>query len=87
MNIKKLKEIIKDLPDNMIVIADGEYGYGTGIGNAYVSEKVFLDEEDASKPKDVLCMSIDSYIFESEDVGCATMYLDTNDAKEFLEGE
>ena len=49
MNIKELKEIIKDLPDNMdVFIAERitEFSYGL-VNSAYTKEILFYDEEDS----------------------------------------
>lgn len=48
MTIKELKEIIKDLPDNMDVYIDErvtEYAYGLA-NSGFVKEILFYDEDD-----------------------------------------
>ena len=67
MNIKKLKEMIKDLPNNMEVIVIGEYGLGTYIEDKAcgVEEKVYIEEGEIQEEETkILCLNIGNSLYE-----------------------
>lgn len=85
--IKELREIIKNLPDDMEVIAVGYNGYGQDLVSPTIESMVY-DNTDYSKkaqPKEVLVFQIDSYLFESEDIGNSEMWMNKEDYNEAYE--
>lgn len=93
MKVKQLKELIDlALQDNSIgleseVVVVGEYGYGIDTCNPYVDVMGFTNEDAQIKPKPVLCIGVDEYVREPEDIGCSDTWLCTQDYKDFLEVE
>ena len=85
--IKELKEVIKNLPDDMEVIVIGYNGYGQDLNCPSIKTMVY-DNTDYSKkaePQEVLAFGIDSYLFECEDTGYSQMWMSEEDYKEIIE--
>lgn len=92
MNVKDLKERIFELErqgvicDTTEVVAIGEYCYGIDVDNVISLNMAHLDDEEVvSEPKTVLGVTVDSYLYEHEDMGNCNMWVDENDYKYFLE--
>lgn len=85
--IKELKEIIKKLPDDMEVIAVGYNEYGQDLGSPNIKTMVYdnTDYQEKERPKEVLAFQIDSYLFENEDVGNSSMWMNEQDYNEAYE--
>lgn len=75
MNIKDLKEKIKDLPDDMEIVCLGEYSLGTEVKSANVEKLIFAEEGILVEEQEYLAINIDSYIAENIDIGSSEMYL------------
>lgn len=85
---EQLKKLIdgKVIDENTEIIADGEYGYGIDINRIKVRTKAFLKgEETKIKPIPVVCLDIETYLFEHEDLGYSNMWIDKNDYNDFNE--
>ena len=87
MIIKDLKEFIKDLPDDMEVVIDGEYGRGLPPEYPLTVEKRVWDdlnyEIDEHRPAEkCLIIHIDAYLAETEDVGNTELYLTQSEYNE-----
>lgn len=85
--IKELREIIKNLPDDMEVIAVGYNEYGQDLGSPTIETMVYDDTDYSKKsqPKKVLAFQIDSYLFENEDIGYSEMWMNEQDYNEACE--
>lgn len=93
MRALKLYEQLKQLVDEgkiteeTEVIATGEYSYGLDVERCYMSDMAHLNEETVvTPPQNTLCLYVDSYLCESEDVGLANLWVDTQDYNRFNEG-
>lgn len=92
MKALKLYEQLKRLVDEgkiteeTEVIATGQYNYGLDIRRCYTADMAHLDGETViTSPKNTLCLYIDSYLCEIEDIGCCNLWVDTNDYNRFNE--
>jgi hypothetical protein len=90
MKLKKLYDIVKDLVENKgfdletPVIIVGEYNYGIDTGSIYSVKMSKVDGQDIiCESKDVICISCDNYLRETEDLGYSDMWIDDNDLSEF----
>lgn len=91
MNVKQLLEKTNQLLQegkidlDTEVIYCGEYNYGDHLLNIYVDKMAEINEDEViSEPKDTLCFSVDSYVFESEDIGNCNMFVDQETYNDFL---
>jgi hypothetical protein len=82
MKVKDLKDIIKNLDDDMDVIISGEYNLADNAAGAHVRKMVYSDTESASEEKEYLVIDLNSYIFEWEDTEDMCMYMSKSDADE-----
>lgn len=92
MKALKLYEQLKQLVDegkiteDTEVIATGQYHYGLDIRKCYTDNMAHLDEETViTPPIDTLCLYIDSYLCETEDIGCFNLWVDEDDYNRFIE--
>lgn len=68
------------------VIAVGEYNYGQDLGKARKAIMSNIDESNiVCENKEVITLSIDSYLHESEDMGYCDMWIDKDDLDSFKE--
>lgn len=84
--VRELKQIIEDLPDDMEIIATGMNGYGLNLEAPEIIKMVYDDNtySEETQPQEVLSFDIDSYLFESEDVGNCEMWINEEEFKELL---
>lgn len=93
MKLGELYQFVTDLVDNKgvdldtPVIYSGQYGYGDDLNGVSLSKKCLIDEEVLERNKEVVEFSVDTYVFESEDVGCCRMWCDEEDANWLEENE
>ena len=51
-----------------------------------MNKMAHLDEETIiTPPDDVLCLYVDSYLRETEDIGCSNLWVDEDDYNSFTE--
>lgn len=79
--IKELKEIIKNLPDDMEIIAVGYNRYGQDLYSPTIESMVYNDTDYSKRtqPKKVLAFQIDRYLFENEDIGFSEIWMSEQD--------
>ena len=92
MKALKLYEQLKQLVDegkiteDTKVIATGEYNLGLDVCHCTMNKMAHLDEETiVTPPDDVLCLYVDSYLCETEDIGCSNLWVDEDDYNRFTE--
>lgn len=90
MKALKLYEQLKQLVDDGKItkdteaIAVGEYNLGLDICHCAINKMAHLDEETIVTPPDnVLCLNVDSYLCECEDIGCTDLWVDEDDYGSF----
>lgn len=84
MLVKELKDFIKDLPDDMEIVIEGEYNRGVPpIDKLKVAKRVwddnYYDKDEKRNAEQCLIISIDEYLAETEDLGDKELYLTTNE--------
>lgn len=63
---------------NTPVIYEGEYSYGDNLGNVYKTIRSYISDEGIEKEDvDVIAFSVDSYVYEPEDIGYCDMWVDS----------
>lgn len=85
---EQLKQLVDDgrITDKTKVIAVGEYNLGLDVCHCTMNKMAHLEEETVvTPPDDVLCLYIDSYLCETEDVGCSNLWVDEDDYNHFNE--
>ena len=94
MKALKLYEQLKQLVDegkitkDTKVIATGEYNLGLDVCHCTMNKMAHLDEETIiTPPDDVLCLYLDSYLRETEDIGCSNLWVDEDDYNSFIENQ
>lgn len=94
MKVKELYEFLqKNLESGNIfpeteVILTGEYNYGESIGKPYIANMNFLDGTKVIKEDTrVVAISVDTYLYEHEDVGYSRMWVDNQDLQYFKEND
>ena len=79
MQVKKLKEIIKDLSDDTEIVIEGEYGRGLDVTDIVIDKRVYddnyYDKDEKRQQQKVLILKIDSYLAENEDLGEMQLWL------------
>lgn len=92
MKVKKLYEFLNEaleqgkINDDTEVIIEGEYGYGDSLGAPYVTIKSYIDGEKIVRDgATVVALSCDHYLYECEDIGYSSMWLDKSEADELKE--
>lgn len=90
MKVKDLKQFLANLDDDMEVIVDGENGYGIDISNMTIKKKGMIYEDEVEDcddyAEDMAVLEVESYIFESEDLGDVDIYVDEDELEEWQEG-
>ena len=85
---EQLKQLVIEgkITENTKVIATGEYNLGLDVCNCTMNKMAHLDEETIiTPPDDVLCLYVDSYLRETEDIGCSNLWVDEDDYNSFTE--
>lgn len=87
MNIKELKEKIKDLPDDTKVVCIGEYDLGVKIDSASVEKLIYAGEEIIEEERECFALSVSSYLADCTDIGFEEMYLPASEWENTKEEE
>lgn len=92
MKALKLYEQLKQLVDegkitvDTKVIATGEYNLGLDVCKCYTDDMAHLNGGTViTPPIDTLCLYVDSYLCETEDIGYSNLWVDTDDYNSFTE--
>lgn len=92
MKALKLYEQLKQLVDEgkitegTEVIATGQYNLGLGVYHCTMNKMAPLNDDTViAPPNDVLCLYVDSYLRETEDIGCSNLWVDEDDYNSFAE--
>ena len=82
---KKIKQFVeKNKMDlNTPVIYQGEYGYGDDLGEIYTTTCSYITEEIEKEDVNVIAFSVNSYVYEPEDVGYCDMWVDSETKEQF----
>lgn len=65
------------------VIYEGEYSYGDDLGQVYKATRSYISDEVEKEDVDVIVFSVDSYVYEHEDIGYCNMWVDSQTKNEF----
>ena len=92
MKVKDLYEFLGEaigdgrLDLNSDVIAVGEYDFGESLGKPFITNMSLIDEDSVIKENtQVLAMGINTYLYESEDLGYSRMWINNQDLKQMRE--
>lgn len=92
MKALKLYEQLKQLVDegkitkDTKVITTGEYNLGLDIYRCAMNKMAHLNDGTVvAPPNDVLCLYVDSYLRETEDIGFSDLWVDEDDYNSFTE--
>ena len=84
---EKVKKFVEE--DNMSldtpVIYEGEYGYGDDLGQVYKATRSYISEEIKQEDVDVIAFFFFFYVYEPEDVGYCSMWVDSETKEQFKE--
>lgn len=83
---EQLKQLVNEgkITENTKVIVTGEYKLGLDVCRCTMNKMAHLDEETIiTPPDDVLCLYVDSYLCEIEDIGCSDLWVDEDNYNSF----
>lgn len=94
MKVKELYEFLQNNLDNgsvqpeTEVILIGEYDYGESIGKPYITNMNLIDEREIVKEDArVVALSVNTYLYECEDVGYSRMWVNNQELQELKEND
>lgn len=84
---EKVKKFVEEdkMPLDTPVIYEGEYGYGDDLGQVYKATRSYISEEIKKEDVDVIAFSVEAYVYEPEDVGYCSMWVDSETKEQFKE--
>ena len=89
MNVGELYTFLKNAVDNNEIDLDapviyvGEYNYGADLRSVCISTMSNIEDEVICENRKVLAFGVDTYVYESEDIGFSNMWVDDDTLKEF----
>ena len=94
MKVKELYEFLQkyleggNISPETEVILIGEYDYGESVGKPYITNMNLIDERKIVKEDTrVVAISVDAYLYESEDLGYSRMWVSNQELDSLKEDD